>query len=156
LAQPRRSHGGLLRGTFVFEHNLEYQAVAGHIIICGQIACLGDIIITVDKLLAVLDPEAAPLDARVETIVYAYNASVNGYSSFLRNDNCHPYHGHGDDHHRHRMSWKSGAELPGSPEWVGEEHWPHLSEFIDHVHKWYSETMLSCPPPIRIRGWALL
>ena len=29
---------------FVHEHNLAYEAVADHLIISGQIACLGDII----------------------------------------------------------------------------------------------------------------
>lgn len=139
----------ILASAFVAQHNLGYTAYPGHIIICGQMSCLGDIVITVEKLLAVLegDPQEAPLDTTVQTIMYSYNASVRGHNSFLRYDNCHRHRGHTDDHHRHIMDWKNEREAMGSPEWVGEDGWPHLSQFVDFVDDWYRENGSQLPAP---------
>jgi hypothetical protein len=134
-------------GYFVQRSNLEYDAIAGHILICGQIACLGKIVITVEKALEVLDLEALPLDARVKTVEYSYNASIRGFDAFMRYDNQHPHAGHLDQHHRHYFNWRNGKERHGSPEWVGEKGWPTLSDFIDEVYAWYSEHHLDLPEP---------
>jgi hypothetical protein len=137
----------LEEGHFVQGHNLEYHFIAGHVLICGQIACLGDIVITVEKALEVLDPDAAPLEARVQTVEYSYNASVKGQHSFLRYDNQHPHDGHADDHHRHDFNWKNGKDLKGSPSYVGVDGWPTLSEFIELVRGWYNDNHLQLPNP---------
>ena len=134
-------------GDFVQRHTLRYVGIPGHIIIVGQVACLGNIVLTVEKYLEVLDgrvsgPEVldGDDDAEVQTIIYAYNASVRGHGNLLRYDNTHRWRGHADDHHRHRMDWRNNSrELPGSPEWVGYDRWPHLGDFMQEARDWYWE-----------------
>ena len=135
------------QGYLVHRSNLVYEAIAGHILIYGQIACLGNILITVEKALLVLDPDDLPLDARVQTVDYSYNASIRGFDTFLRYDNQHPHPGHGDNHHRHDFAWKTKKELPGSPRWIGEDDWPTLSDFIDIVSDWYADNYRNLPEP---------
>lgn len=118
---------------------------AGLLTIQGEISCLGNIVIKVDKTLAILD-DGTP-DPPVQTILYAYNASVRGRDSFLRHDNAHTYPGHSDEHHRHDFDWKTGENLPGSPLWVGPGGWPTLSEFIEEVRDWFWKHRDELPGP---------
>jgi len=137
----------LLRRGFVEEHNLRYEAVPGHICILGQIACQGGIMITVEKYLSVAAPPEEVLDgadAYVETVLYAYNASVRGHGTFLRYDNCHPHAGHDDWNHRHRLDWRD--ESKEEIDWVGQD-WPTLMEFVDEVEGWYWKHRDELPGP---------
>jgi hypothetical protein len=112
-------------GGFVGEDTVEFlREVEGNLTISGEISCLGDIVIRVEKNLIVIDD--GTLDPLVQTVDYAYNASVRGVKSFLRNDNLHSFPGHRDAHHRHDFDWKTEKDLSNSPSWVGEESWPTL------------------------------
>jgi hypothetical protein len=99
----------------------------------------------VEKNLIVIDD--GTLDPLVQTVDYAYNASVRGVKSFLRNDNLHSFPGHRDAHHRHDFDWKTEKDLSNSPSWVGEESWPTLSEFIEEVEQWYWKHRDELPYP---------
>jgi hypothetical protein len=140
-------------GDFVHRHTLRYEARRGFIVIVGQIACSGEIVLTIEKALEVLDADADDVldggatDALVRTYVYSYNASIRGHQSFLRYDNTHSYTGHDDEHHKHELDWRTGAELPGSPSWVGRDRWPLLSEFIESVARWYWDHRDELPNP---------
>lgn len=132
--------------SFVGEDSMELRFLeAGLLTIQGEISCLGNIVIRVGKTLAILD-DGEP-DPPVQTILYAYNASVRGRNSFLRHDNAHAYPGHFDEHHRHDFDWKTGENLPGSPSWVGADGWPTMSEFIEEVRDWYWKHKDELPSP---------
>lgn len=143
-------------GGFVGEDTLEFfSRGSGNLTIAGEISCLGDIVIRVEKNLAVIDDGTA--DPQVQTVDYAYNASVRGAKSFLRHDNLHAYAGHKDSHHRHDLDWQDERDLPGSPSWVGAEGWPTLSEFIEEVQGWYWSHRDELPKPdryaaLKVRG----
>jgi len=128
---------------FVEQDNLEFEPLSGTIRCKGEISCLGDIVIAVDKLLEVLDGDRDP---DVQTFLYAYNASVRGAGSFLRHDNAHAHPGHEDAHHRHVFDWQTGEEMR-PPEWCGEEKWPTLGEFIGKVRDWYYSHSQELPNP---------
>lgn len=147
---------GFRSGDFVGEDTLEFiSRGSGNLAIAGEISCLGDIVIRVEKNLTVIDDGTA--DPLVQTVDYAYNASVRGANSFLRHDNLHSYPGHKGSHHRHDFDWRDEQDLPGSPSWVGIEGWPTLSEFIEEVQKWYWSNRDELPEPdtygaLEIRG----
>jgi hypothetical protein len=147
-------HQFVQQGSFVQHHTLRYVAVPGSVIIVGEIACLGNIVISVEKYLEVLDDRPATDvldgedDAMVQTFLYSYNACVRGAANFLRYDNSHAWPGHADQHHKHRMDWRNnGRELPNSPGWVGRAGWPLLSTFIDEVAEWYWNNRPDLPSP---------
>ncbi len=129
---------------FVAEDSLALSSYAGVIRLKGEIACLGEIVVYVDKLIEERDDGPDPL---ICTFKYTYNAWVRGHQSFMRVDNAHPHPGHQDEHHRHKMDWRTGEELPGSPAWVGVAGWPTLGEFLDDVQRWFWEHRGSLPNP---------
>lgn len=125
-------------GGFVGEDSLTFDfGTVGVLTIKGEISCLGNILIRVEKNLVVIE-DGTP-DPLVQTVDYAYNASIRGQETILRHDNLHRYPGHQDEHHRHEYDWNTGDDLAGSPSWVGAQGWPTLSEFIEEVEKWYWE-----------------
>jgi hypothetical protein len=91
--------------------------------------------------------EGVELDAYVQTFEYKYNAFIRGHNNILRYDNTHMYPGHGDAHHRHKYDWRTGKELSGSPEWVGEHRWPTLGEVLEEIERWYWENRDYMPNP---------
>lgn len=129
-------------GAFVQEHTLAYSAFAGHLAIVGEIACLGELVITVEKYLELVDGDDSSdalhgrgQDARVQTVLYNYNVHLRGHDTVLRWDNTHPHPGHADFHHLHvREQWRGGRE---QVEWIGEDRWPTLAEVIDAAEAWY-------------------
>jgi hypothetical protein len=138
---------GFRSSGFVGEDSLEFSFLeAGMLTIRGEISCLGDIVISVNKTLVVLQDDKDPL---VQTILYAYNAFVRANNSFLRHDNTHRYPGHDDEHHRHEFDWNTGTHLPGSPSWVGPDGWPTLGRFMEEVEDWYWEHRDDLPKPER-------
>lgn len=137
---------GFRLSAFVREDSLEFAfQEAGLLTIKGEISCRGGIVISVYKTLEVVDDGTT--NPPVRTFLYAYNALVRGENSFLRHDNTHSYPGHADEHHRHELDWRTGAELPGSPMWVGPEGWPTLSNFIEEVERWYWKHREELPDP---------
>jgi len=108
---------------------------AGLLAMAGEIACLGGIMVRVEKYLEVLEGDA--LDVYVRTFEYQYNAFVRGRNNVLRYDNCHAHPGHRDPHHKHMYDWKTGHQLPDYPAWVAEHGWPTLGEVIEELKVWY-------------------
>lgn len=143
-------------GGFIGEDSLAFDFLqAGLLKVRGEISCRGNIAIRVEKTLDVLDDETT--DPQVQTVLYAYNASVRGYKSFLRYNNLHRVTGHKDEHHKNFFDWKTEKHLPGSPAWVGEDGWPTLGEFIEEVERWYWKHREELPKPdgygaIDVRG----
>lgn len=133
-------------GGFVGEDTLAFDFGAANVLtIKGEISCRGDIVVRVEKNLIVIDDGTA--DPLVQTVDYAYNASVRGENSFLRYNNLHRLPGHKDPHHKNSFDWKTEKHLPGSPAWVGVEGWPTLSEFIEEVEGWYWKHRGELPNP---------
>ena len=122
---------------FVGEDTLALEPIgAGLMVMFGEIACLGRIVVRVEKYLEVSEGEG--LDALVQTVEYKYNASVRGRNNVLRYDNTHAYPGHAYARHRHGYDWKTG-EQPEIPAWVGEHRWPTLGEVLEELRQWYWE-----------------
>lgn len=134
---------------FVDSNNLEFKSFfPDGILLSGKIACLGEILTTVEKFLEIVDASGG--DPYVQTVWYSYNVSVQGHGNLLRYDNQHPdylYPGHHDEHHKHCFDWRTGDEWPGSPSWIGVDNWPLLSEVIEEVQVWYWDKALILPHP---------
>lgn len=131
---------------FVGEDTLTLESIgAGLLAMTGEIACLGGIVMRVEKYLDVLEGES--LDAYVRTFEYKYNAFVRRNNNILRYDNSHTYPGHADAHHKHLYDWKTGDHIPGFPVWVGEEGWPTLGEVMEELRIWYWENREELPNP---------
>jgi Family of unknown function (DUF6516) len=147
-----RVHGNRMaqavESGFVREHTLIFERLEGFYTLRGEIACRGNIVVTVNKIIEILESDSD--DDLVQTSEYSYNASVRGEKSFLRNDNApheRPYEGHGDPHHRHELNWRTEENLRGSPVWVGEQGWPTLGQFLDAVYAWYCDHREELPDP---------
>src|SRR3990172_2438968 len=52
------------------------------------------------------EADANPL---VQTLLYSYNLSVQGWNNVFRYDNAHAHGAHADHHHRHAFDWRTGA-----------------------------------------------
>lgn len=106
----------------------------------GEIACLGKILITVDKYLNIL--EGSGDNSVVQTVSYAYNVSIQGYGNVFRYDNQDDIFifnfGHADNHHKHLCDWNTGDPL-GEVIWVGYDNWPKLDQVIRESEAWYWE-----------------
>lgn len=131
---------------FVGADNLELKSLPADILtIVGEIACLGQIVVKVEKYLHIL--EGYGEGALVRTFEYKYNAFVRSRNNILRYDNAHRHPGHGDAHHKHLFNWRTGRELPGFPQWVGESGWPTLGEVLSEVEQWYYTHREELPNP---------
>jgi hypothetical protein len=131
---------------FIQRDNMRWSNMPGHFYLDGQIACNGNIVITVQKVLEILDEGTAHRDKLVQTVDYNYNASVRGYATFIRYDNAHVHPHHCGNEHVHRLDWQhEGRDLYGSP-----EYWPFrptLGEFIEEVSAWFDEHQAELPEP---------
>lgn len=144
-----------LRATqFVGADGLEWIAQPSLLLMIGDVGCLGNIRITVEKYLAIVTRDATPAnvldgdhDIVVQTIGYAYHAAVRGHGMILRYDNNHPWPGHADDHHVHRGDWRDAEDDSGRVEWVGEDRWPTLGEVVREVMDWYYGNRDDLPNP---------
>ena len=121
----------------------------------GEIACRGQIIIYVDKVLSVLQKEPC----LVQTTNYSYNVSLQGKCNIFRYDNMDDYHylsrdNHSDTHHKHLFDYKALKEHDDSPIWIGEDGWPTLGEVIQEAENWYwkHKSHLSHPEKYPILG----
>lgn len=115
----------LKNSGFVYADNLEFKEVPGAVTLEGEIACLGNIVVSVLKTLDVLEGEG--LEALVQTATYSYNVRVAGKHNIFRYDNLHS-HGHPGNHHKDVYDWPTGERLPS--EWVGETSWPTLADVV--------------------------
>ena len=134
---------------FVCSDTLTWEAVPGALRLFGEIGCKGNIVISVEKLIALVDPDGDPedLNVGVQTVRYAYNALIRSHENLLRHDNAHPHPGHPDNHHWHEFDWKTGEELAGFPKWCGVDGWPTLGDFIQQVEAWYWQHRDELPEP---------
>lgn len=123
---------------FVGDDSLRFVDTYSALLLQGEIACRGLIVITVTKLINYVTDDPDPL---VQTEMYSYNVSVRGQGLLFRYDNQHPdqlYSGHHDPHHRHAFDFATNQELPGSPEWIGAARWPTLGDVIGESWDWHS------------------
>lgn len=148
------NHMAKLRETqFVGADNLEIIAWPSRLVMIGDIGCLGDITITVEKYLRVLATDTSPADVlagdhdvEVQTFLYSYRAGVRGHGTIIRVDNNHPWKGHADEHHKHHCDWRSDDDI-GRVEWLGEDRWQTLGEFVREVAVWYDAHRDELPNP---------
>jgi len=134
---------------FVDSHNLKFEDwereddLSGVSIpqlrLQGLIACRGKISITVDKYLDIIDGSGD--DALIQTVSYAYNASVQGFGNILRYDNRDDYFvvhsAHKDKHHKHSFNWLTDTQNFEELTWVGYDNWPTLGQVIEELQDWY-------------------
>lgn len=74
-------------GGFVGEDSLRFVDCHSVLLLQGEIACRGLIVITVTKLIDYVTDDADPL---VQMEMYSYNVSVRGQGLAFRYDNQHP------------------------------------------------------------------
>ncbi len=134
----------VLASGFVSSETLSLAPLSGMLRLYGELACLGCILVRVDKYIRVL---GADEDPEVQTTHYSYNASVQGFGSIFRHDNAHVHPGHADEHHRHDFDWRTGADVDDSPTWVGVHGWPTLGTFVEYVETWYWQNRGALPNP---------
>lgn len=110
----------------------------------GQIGCKGNILLTVDKLLARIDEGDDPL---IQTVVYSYNASIHNGHNIIRYDNQHSRMDHPDAHHKHVFDVRTGDEVEGSPYWIGIAKWPTLGDVVRELMQWHEQHYDLLPEP---------
>jgi hypothetical protein len=145
---------GQLRATgFVGADTLRLIAWPSLLVMVGDIGCLGDLVVSTEKYLEIVTPDASPDDALagdgdilVRTLIYSYNASVRGRGTIFRYDNNHGRAGHADWHHVHRCDWRSSDD-DGTVAWIGEDRWPTLGEVVRELMDWYYEHRNQLPTP---------
>ncbi|NHC36888.1 hypothetical protein QH73_0019995 [Scytonema millei VB511283] len=123
---------------FIGAETLYFESIAYGISLAGEIACLGNIVVSVQKFIEILDGSGD--NALVQTKWYSYNVFIRGQYNIFRYDNqddgfLRP--DHQDEHHKHIFDWKTGEELPNSPVWLGEDNWLTLGEVLQEVEDWY-------------------
>ena len=122
---------------FIDSETLEFRPAAYGIMLQGEIGCLGNLVIGVEKFLDVSEPSKG---AMVQTRWYSYNVFVRNRYNVFRYDNQDDDYlrqGHQDEHHKHIFDWRTGEESPDSPIWVGFNGWLTLGEVIQEVEDWY-------------------
>ena len=134
----------LRRSDFIREDTLALEEGEGFLRLGGHIACKGGIVITVNKILEILEGEGE--DAMVQTAKYSYHVQFRGGNSIFRYDNAHSWDGHADSHHKHLFD-SNGVEEENSPIWVGEAAWPKLNDVIHEVVDWYCDNMHNIADP---------
>ncbi len=133
---------------FVKNQTLAFSFFPYGIRLKGEISCLGGIVVTVDKFLDILNEEETnPL---VQTLWYAYNASVRDHGNILRYDNQDDEYlreGHLDEHHKHLFDWRTGQEMGNSPVWIGRQGWLTLGDVLQEIQDWYWHHRSELPNP---------
>lgn len=123
-------------GGFVEHDGLAFEPIegTGAIRLHGEIRCVGDITITVEKVLIIL--EGTDRTALIQTIEYSYNVRLKGVGNIVRYDS--PHEDHNADHHVHRFDVLNG-DRKGTTKLHGEAGWPTLGEVIAEARAWYWE-----------------
>lgn len=137
----------LRRDGFVGEDNISLSAGSEQLLMFGEIACLGGIVIRVEKALRILERNGSR--SLVETDWYAYNVSVRNVANIFRYDNQDVdftfREGHQDRHHKYVFDWTTGDEQ--EVQWVGADNWPKLNQVIEEALDWYWENRNKLPEP---------
>jgi Family of unknown function (DUF6516) len=116
---------------FVGAETLEFSNdLPGVITLQGEIACLGNIIVTVEKYLRILGGDGD--NAMVQTFQYSYNVSVRNEGNIFRYDNSHDRPGHADRHHKHEFD-DEGEQII----WIGYQSWRTLGQVLQETQEWY-------------------
>jgi hypothetical protein len=123
----------LEREDVVRDGSLGFDQFGGTLRLVGEVCLKARIVVTVEKLLDILDDNDDP---RVRTAVYSYHAHVRNGPAILRYDNQHIWPGHQDAHHKHTYNFPDDDEIGGGPSWVGEDGWPTLSDVIRELEEW--------------------
>jgi hypothetical protein len=121
---------------FIVENNVSrHWRSEGLIVIMGRLRCQHGTFIDVLKYLEV---RILPSRAIVRTQRYRYHAGVEGPANrpIFRYDNSDTKTGHADAHHKHRFDPTTWQEIK-PPVWIGEESWPHLSDVVEELRKWW-------------------
>jgi hypothetical protein len=129
---------------FVDRDTIKVERYPGQLLMLGQIGCKGQIVLTVEKTLNVLNEE---VDALIQTDTYSYHAAIRNGHNILRYDNQHSWHGHVDKHHKHVFDLKTGDQIDGSPFWVGVDKWPTLGQVLRELMDWHQENYASLANP---------
>ncbi|MBL9090209.1 MAG: hypothetical protein JNL96_03240 [Planctomycetaceae bacterium] len=123
---------------FVCGDAIEFTDFDTFFTIEGEIGCLGEIVISVSKILEVVSI-SEDNQRLVQTSSYSYNVLIRGGHNIFRYDNNHPespHPGHHTIHHKHEFDWQTGDEFNCSPRCIGHD-WPHLGEVIAEASDWY-------------------
>ncbi len=98
------------RSGFVGDDTLSVDdfSQAGFYFMQGEIACLGNIVITVYKIIDIVASGDVPM---VRTSRYSYNVRVMGQHNLFRYDNWHAHRGHPDEHQKTCLILLPGIEL---------------------------------------------
>ena len=124
---------------FVLSDNVVAIALGnGNLLMEGPIECLGDIDITIEKILEVTGQAKR---RSIRTVEYHYNAHVRGLGNILRYDSPHP--DHNQFHHAHRFDVFNG-DRDGQ---VSKCEWPHIGAVIGEVEQWYYDNRDCLPQP---------
>ena len=129
--------------TFIGENTVKFSSDIDEILLKGEIACLGQILITVDKTIEIV--KGMGDHAIIQTVLYEYNVSIRSHGNIFRYDNSHPRNGHPDNHHKHIFDWKLDGQGEGQVIWIGESQWPTLGDVIAEAEKWYFENQDELP-----------
>ena len=134
-----------LDNGFVLGDTLVIDPYGKDLVMHGHIACMGDIIVRVFKILECSGADSA--DPLVRTVEYAYNVWLYGANNIFRYDNQHRggLGAHLDGHHKHEFDWRTGVQT-GEPKWVGEN-WPTLGEVLSEAHDWHTRHYSEIPCP---------
>lgn len=116
---------------FVASDTLTIQPYGDDLLMQGEIACQGEIIVTVLKLLTFSGSDL------IQTTRYVYNVRVLGMGNVFRYDNSHMHSGHMDAHHKDLFRFPTEERLPS--QWIGKDRWPTLGEVIREAQQWHAE-----------------
>lgn len=128
---------------FIGENTLRFEPDLYEIILLGEIACRGQIVITVNKSIEII--EGSGENALIQTWLYEYNVSIRNYGNVFRYDNSHSRLGHLDNHHKHEFDWRIKETGEGKVTWIGEDQWPTLGDVIEEAEKWYWNNYIELP-----------
>lgn len=112
----------------------------GYLAMQGTVQCLGDIEVTVEKILQLSEQKSG--EPTVQTVEYHYNARLRGFGNILRYDSSHPTHN--QFHHVHRYDVFT-TDDEGT---VEECRWPTLGKVLDELEEWYYDNRERLPKPV--------
>ena len=102
------------------------------VVVSGDIACLGSIVLQVKKEVDVLYHGAA--NPRVQTRSFSYNARVRGHHNILRYDSPHDHRPHP---HKHIYDTFGSGDETEVVTLLKQSDVPTLGEVIRELQEWY-------------------
>lgn len=129
---------------FIRKHTVHLLETGHSYAIMGEIACSGRLIISVHKVLCIVDG-SNPRNPIVETTHYSYCVRLHGKHPLFRYDNANHWSTHPDWHHRHSFDLETGEEEPDSPKWIGAEKWLVLGDVIAEAQQFFNDRRSSWP-----------